>query len=206
MHDNSQQNFIGLLKRRGLVEKAAAIRDSWPNGYIAQNHYGEVYLYNGEVKPDISGWQRPTPTSKVIFHQIGMLKHIGDWKDLIIPTRALWQPLSSLEPVQQRFLNRLHENGIAAKVQSFLDSWKQESWIVMDANGTVDLYNLPPIKGSRFWSAASSEVSSWYRLDTIKDPQFDWAECAVTLTDSLQPVAVSSRINFDLIDRVDCWL
>lgn len=206
MHD-SLTDFIRQLKQRGLVEQAQAFCTSWQNGYIAQDANGEVDIYNGPVAMGYQEWIIQTPHAHLTNHRLANLKPSGFWRNFVLPVRELLQPQAALSGAPLAFYKALNEAGIIEKVYLLLNSWQKNSWLALDADGLVCLFNNQPVKRAGKWGmSGANRLDGAIGLGRILPHGLHWEKYLVKLSLIGQPQQLTITLDMHNVNRMDCWI
>lgn len=186
---------------------AHAFCASWQDGYLAQDANGEVHIYNGPVAMGYQEWIIQIPHAHLQNHRLANLKPSGFWRNFVLPVRELLQPQAELCGAPLAFYKALNEAGIIEKVKVLLNSWQLNSWLALDADGLVCLFNNRPAKRADKWVMSGVDrLDGVIGLDRILPHGLDWRKCLVQLSSIEQPQQLTITLDLHDVNRMDCWI
>lgn len=207
MHDNVLRSFINKIHQHGLVKKAETFCASWESGYVAQDSNGDVYIYNTDISVTMNNWFFAERNPGDRFHRFSHLDAAPHWQERCLPIRAILQPQPGLNAEQRTFLQALNQAGESLHIRHFLNAWQSNSWLALDPDGRLYIFNNQPERTSKEWiNGAPDIINTWARLDSISGHRLDWTRCLVQLSMLRQPPVPLAPVEINCDNRMDCWI
>lgn len=207
MHDNALHGFINKIHQHGLLKKAETFCASWESGYVAQDASGDVYIYNADISVTTDNWFFTERNAGNKFHRFYHLDAATQWHERRLPVRAILQPQPGLNAEQRAFLQALNQAGENVYIRRFLDAWQSNSWLALDPDGRLYIFNNRPERTPKEWiNGAHDIINCWARLDTISDHHLDWTRCLVQLSMLRPPPVPLAPVEINCDSRMDCWI